>query len=193
MSDMVREYFTQAIQTKISAAELLSEPIAQGAAMMTNVLLAAKKIFVCGHGSCGHLASLLAAQLLHHHEVKRPPLPVIALNQGFSSDVSQDNDQFSRSLQALGQAGDLLVVITTDTASHEILNVTETALTKDMSVLVLATENNLSFNGKLGINDLEIGLPGHCTKHSFEVALMVIHCLAELVEDMLFPNQEGSL
>ena len=54
--DRIRENFTESIQTKIAAAEVLSENIQTAAQMLAICLLNGNKILACGNGASAALA-----------------------------------------------------------------------------------------------------------------------------------------
>jgi DnaA initiator-associating protein len=50
MIDNIKANFTESIQTKIAASEVLPQPIADAAAMMVEALIRGNKILSCGNG-----------------------------------------------------------------------------------------------------------------------------------------------
>ena len=60
MPETVKAYFTQSIQTKISAAELLAPQMSESAQLITHTLLRDRKIFLCGSGHCSYIAQIMA-------------------------------------------------------------------------------------------------------------------------------------
>ncbi len=77
--DRIRENFTESIQTKIAAAEVLSENIQTAAQMLAICLLNGNKILACGNGASAALAQLFVSHLMSRFETARPALPAIAL------------------------------------------------------------------------------------------------------------------
>ncbi len=78
--DRIREHFTESIQTKIAAAEVLSDDIQTAAQMLTICLLNGNKILTCGHGPAAALSQLFVSQLVHRYDTERPALPAFSLN-----------------------------------------------------------------------------------------------------------------
>lgn len=62
MLELIKENFTESIQTKIAAAEALPEYIQNSAMMMAQCLLNGNKILICGNGASASLAQIF----LHH-------------------------------------------------------------------------------------------------------------------------------
>lgn len=191
MSETVKTYFTQSIQTTISAAELLAVQMNEGAQLITQTLLRDRKIFICGFGHCQHIGHIMAAQFLQHHTIDRPPLPVITLDhKSMVCDNSLSQDElFRRPLQALGQSGDLLIVLAGQSAPMELSKAVTTAQSKDMDVLILCGTQAFQ-QDTLSAGDIEIILP--CVSHTqiLEVMLTLTNYLTETVNQTLFPQQE---
>ena len=80
MLERIKSNFTESIQTKISASEVLSGPIEQASLIMVQSLLSGNKILACGNGGSASGAQHFSAQLLNRYETERPPLPAIALH-----------------------------------------------------------------------------------------------------------------
>ena len=77
MLDRIKSNFTESIQTKISASEVLSGPIEQASMVMVQSLLSGNKLFSCGNGGSAGDAQHFSAKLLNRYETERPPLPAI--------------------------------------------------------------------------------------------------------------------
>ena len=64
MLERIKSNFTQSIQTKIAASEVLSGPIEQASMIMVHSLLAGNKILSCGNGGSAADAQHFTAGLL---------------------------------------------------------------------------------------------------------------------------------
>jgi len=88
-----------------------------------------KKILLCGNGGSAADAQHLATEFVIRLSptIKRPGLPAIALTTDVSNitaganDIGYDNT-FARSVEALGQAGDILIGISTSGNSGSVNN-----------------------------------------------------------------------
>ena len=77
-----------------------------------------KKILICGNGGSAADAQHLAAEFVGRYETERKALPAIALTTDTSALTALANDYgferiFARQIEALGQAGDLLIALST--------------------------------------------------------------------------------
>ncbi len=193
MSERVKAYFTQSIQTQISVLEMLSADIDQASQIITETLLNDGKILIYGYGYCNDLAHLLTHQLVSHHAIHRPPLPVIHLDdtQTTLSSMTKNTEQlFHRNLHALGLRGDLLIIFTLQSASASILKALEIVLSKDIRVIAITSEHHQDLHDKLSTDDFKIIIPSTSHTHCLEAAFTLSQCLSELVNQNLFPQQE---
>ena len=196
MLDSIRESFTESIQTQIAAAEALPDAISKAAQVMVPSLLNGNKILSCGNGGSAANAQQLASCLINRFEIERPSLPALALtaNSTVLTAIANDyhhDEVFSKQVRALGQAGDILVVLSTSGNSKNIIKAMEAALTRDMNIIALTGKDGGEMAGLLGVQDVEIRIPSQRTVRIQEGHLLTIHCLCDLIDQVLFPHNEG--
>ena len=90
------------------------------------------KILVCGNGGSAGEAQHFVAELVGHFEKERKALPAISLTTDTSTITAIGNDDgydkvFSRQLEALGKAGDILFILSTSGKSKNCINAECTA------------------------------------------------------------------
>jgi len=195
MLERIKSNFTESIQTKIAASEQISEAIEQAGLIMVQCLLTGQKILACGNGGSAGDAQHFSAELLNRYETERPSLPAIALTTDTSTITSIANDYhydeiFSKQLRALGNNGDVLLAISTSGNSKNVIKAIETAVSRDMPIIALTGGDGGSIAGLLGANDIEIRVPSSRTARIQEVHLLVIHCLCDIIDSTLFPQNE---
>lgn len=196
MLDSIRESFTESIQTQIAAAEALPDAISKAAQVMVQSLLNGNKILSCGNGGSAANAQQLASCLINRFEIERPSLPALALtaNSTVLTAIANDyhhDEVFSKQVRALGQAGDILVVLSTSGNSKNIIKAMEAALARDMNIIALTGKDGGEMAGLLGVQDVEIRIPSQRTVRIQEGHLLTIHCLCDLIDQVLFPHNEG--
>ncbi len=187
----VRENFNRSIQSKIDAADTLPEKVAAAAELMVHTLISDRKIMVCGDGISGELGDMFANQLMHQIQRERPALPVISLtaNAALYSAIARDtglNEVYARQIRALGQNGDVLVVVTANDQSPSCAQAIRTALSRDMLIIAIAGDNDGEIWSLTGADDVEIRINATRRQHIYEVQLMVLNTLAELIDISLF-------
>ncbi|MEC6824223.1 phosphoheptose isomerase [Photobacterium piscicola] len=196
MLDSIRESFTESIQTQIAAAEALPDAISKAAQVMVQSLLNGNKILSCGNGGSAANAQQLASCLINRFEIERPSLPALALTAdntvltAIANDYHHD-EVFSKQVRALGQTGDILLVLSTSGNSKNIIKAMEAALARDMNIIALTGKDGGEMAGLLGVQDVEIRIPSQRTVRIQEGHLLTIHCLCDLIDQVLFPHNEG--
>ena len=196
MIENIKANFTESIQTKIAASEVLPEAIASASMMMVEALIRGNKILSCGNGGSAGDAQHFSSELLNRYERDRPSLPAMALTTDSSTITSIANDYsydevFSKQVRALGQPGDILLAISTSGNSRNVINAMEAALSRDMTIVALTGKDGGEMAGFLGPNDVEIRVPSNRTARIQEVHLLAIHNLCECIDDTLFPESHG--
>jgi D-sedoheptulose 7-phosphate isomerase len=186
----VSQHFSDSAQTKLKAAELLAAPIAQAAEMMVKCMLANGKILACGNGGSAADSQHFAAELIGRFERERPGLAAIALTTDTSALTAIANDYdyehvFSRQLQALGQANDVLLAISTSGDSKNVIAAIHAAHERDMQVVALTGRGGGGIAGLLASEDVQICVPSERTARIQEVHLLVLHCLCDGIDALL--------
>lgn len=110
-------------------------------------------------------------------KLERPPFPVMSLT---SSPKKQ--------LAALGQSGDILLVIA-DKDSEQLTGVMESAISREMIIIALTGEGNELVSGLLGPNDVELRVPSLNAARVLETQLFILHSLCEQIESTIFPEE----
>lgn len=195
MIENIKANFTESIQTKIAASEMLPPAIDKAAMMMVDALIHGNKILSCGNGGSAGDAQHFSSEMLNRFERDRPSLPAIAITTDTSTLTSITNDYsydevFSKQVRALGQPGDVLLAISTSGNSRNVINAMEAALSRDMTIVALTGKDGGEMAGFLGEHDVEIRVPSNRTARIQEVHLLVIHCLCECIDDSLFPAHD---
>lgn len=187
----VIDSFHNHIDAAMQAVENLAPVLADASALLVQTLLAEGRIFCCGEGGSGLLAQQFAAALLSRYQRERPGLPVICLNgdaaalTAVATDASF-NEIFARPLRALAQPQDALLLVSHGTGSGTALQTVQAAHDRGIPVLVLCPEKSSDLRALLGPEDLELHIPGDQRGRFFEIALLALNNLCELIELQLF-------
>lgn len=159
------------------AARILSGAISDGG-----------KIISCGNGGSMSDAMHFAGELSGRFKHDRPALPAISISDP-SHITCVGNDYgfdaiFSRFVECMGNAGDVLLAISTSGNSANVIKAAEAALEKGMKVVALT--------GKTGgllamLADAEVRVEGgKYSDRVQEVHIKILHILVELIEQEQF-------
>jgi D-sedoheptulose 7-phosphate isomerase len=191
VEDRIRYLFGESIQSKIAVADLLCTPVARASGYLAKSLLNNGKLFLCGHGGSAANALHFSNAMMNHFERERPSLPVITLTtdsailSGFGLEGHFDQ-VFSRQIQALGQAGDVLLTLSTSGNAMSLLNAVHAAHDRGMDVIALNGRDGGMLANHLGPEDIELRVPGTSAAHIREIHLFILHCFCDLIEQSLF-------
>jgi len=196
LQDRIYGHFQASIETKQRAATELVAPIHSAGEIMVQCLLNDKKILCCGNGGSAGDAQHFSAELLNRFEVERPGLPAIAITTDSSTLTAIANDYsyrevFSKQVTALGQAGDVLLAISTSGNSGNVVAAIEAAHDRQMSVVMLTGNNGGEMASLISQSDVEIRVPSDRTARIQEVHLVVIHCLCDFIDTQLFGETDS--
>ncbi len=194
----VARQFQDSAQVKLEAVESLAAPIAQAIDLMVQSLLANGKIMACGNGGSAADAQHFSAELLNRFEKERPPLAAIALTTDTSTLTSIANDYryeevFSKQIRALGQAGDVLLAISTSGKSPNVIEAIHAAHEREVHVVALTGKDGGKMAALLGEGDVHLTVPEMITNRTAriqEVHLLVLHCLCDGIDTMLLGETE---
>ena len=183
----ITQHFNDSIQAKQQSLEVLAPAIAAAAALISQALDQGGKILSCGNGGSAGDAQHFSSEMLNRFEMERPGLPAVALTTDSSTLTSIANDYdynqvFSKQVLALGNAGDVLLAISTSGNSGNVVSAVEAAHTRDMGVVALSGSDGGKLKGLLSGSDVEICVPVNSTARIQEVHLLAIHCLCDLID-----------
>ena len=189
----IARHFSDSAQVKLDVVEALAGPIAQAVELMVRTLLGSGKIMACGNGGSAADAQHFAAELINRFEVERPPLAAIALTTDSSTLTSIANDYryeevFSKQIRAFGQAGDVLLAISTSGNSANVMEAIRAAHERDVSVVALTGRDGGKMAELLGDGDVSLCVPEYATTRTAriqEVHLLVLHCLCDGIDHLL--------
>jgi len=189
-------HFQESADLKLKSAAALSSPISQAVELMFSALSNGNKILACGNGGSAADCQHFAAELVGRFERERFPLPAISLTTDTSimTAVANDysfNEVFSKQVQAFGQAGDILLAISTSGNSANVLAAVEAALEREMRVVALTGKDGGALAKLLTDADVHINVPHSRTARIQEVHLVAIHCICDGIDVALFGGDEN--
>lgn len=190
LEEKVMTRIQQSIETRIHFAETLSPLLVEASTLMTQTFINDGKLLLCGNGTAGINAQLMASLLINQNEHERPGLPAIALNNSLSiTGIQRDyglGDVYSRQIRALGQPNDCLLLFTCRGNSSNLVNAVQAAHDRGIPTIVLSGNDGGHLSKLLDSGDLEIRLAEQACSLIHEIHSMLTYLLCELVEEQLF-------
>lgn len=172
-----------AVETLQSLAPL--EPtINRAGELLLSTLRSGHKILVAGNGGSAAEASHFATELAGRYFKDRRALPAIALSADGSLVTCIGNDYgfdtvFARQVAALGQPGDLLIVISSSGNSTNLLRALDAAKAGSLATLALLGRSGGKAAGRA---DVEIIVPGASGARAQEIHLFLIHHFCDQID-----------
>lgn len=190
LTTRITNHFEDSARLKLALAELLAEPIAAAAGVIAEAFLNEKKVLVCGNGSGAANAQYFSSRMLNHFEMERPGLAAIALNADSTTLTAIANfghfDQtYSKQVLALGQAGDVLIAISTSGNAANILNAIRAAKERNMKVIAFSGGDGGLLMELLEDQDIHLGVPDDSAARIQEVYVLILHCLCDAIDCLL--------
>lgn len=176
------------VKQQLLADETLLRSIAQSVDLITNTFKQGKRVYFCGNGGSAADSQHLAAEFSGRFYTDRKALPAEALHCNTSYLTAVGNDYsfdliYSRLIDGIGQAGDVLIGLSTSGNSKNIIKAFETA--KEKSI------HTIGFTGKSGgqlktVSDILINVPSTDTPRIQESHILAGHIVCQLVEEKIF-------
>ncbi len=193
---IISDSFQSTIETIAASVDTIAEPLGRASEIMARALLEDRKIIACGNGVDGALAQLFTSNLLSRLEHDRPALPALALNSDGTiltaiAHAGGLSDIYARQLRALGQAGDVLLCISSDGEANNLLQAVQAAHERGMAVVALSNATDGEFGTLLGPGDAGICIDSVRRPRVVELHTMTIQCLCQLIEHSLFGGYHG--
>lgn len=181
-----RNSLTAARET-FESLEGLEEPLNRLAAAVLQALSAGHKLMLCGNGGSSSDAAHIAAEFVCRFLGDRRPYPALALgvDGGLLTAIGNDydfHDAFARQVRAFGQAGDVLIGISSSGKSRNILAAVEEAKRCGLITAVLLGRDG---GFTKGAADIELIVPGDSTARIQEAQKFLLHVMCEIVEEKL--------
>ncbi|AOJ67338.1 MULTISPECIES: SIS domain-containing protein [Burkholderia] len=185
--ERIQQHIRDSAALAHEALDALSLPIAAAVDAMFMALANGNKIVACGDGPSAAAAERLAAALIGGFERERPGLPGLALhNEAGRPGSTADADQiFAQQVRALGQTGDVLLVLDPLGESPRVRAAVEEAREREMIVVALTGHGGGRLGASLADTDIQICVPSERAVRIQEVHLLTIHCLCDGIDAML--------
>ncbi|MFZ0332734.1 MAG: SIS domain-containing protein [Candidatus Acidiferrales bacterium] len=186
----IREQLRESARIKESLSDELVEKIARCAEVSASAMTNGRKIIFFGNGGSAADAQHLAAELVVRLERNRPGLAAISLATNTSVLTAAGNDLgfghiFSRQIESLASAGDVLVALSTSGNSANVINGVEAGKAKRAFTVALTGETGGKLAGKV---DLLLNVPSRNAQRIQEAHITIGHIVCALIEQSCCPS-----
>jgi D-sedoheptulose 7-phosphate isomerase len=190
----IKTHFTDSAELKLAAADMMAPHIARAVALITDCLLADGKVLACGNGGSAADAQHFAAEMVGRFERERPELPAISLSTDTSilTAIANDYDYaqvFAKQVRALGDAGDVLLAISTSGNSANVVAAVDAAHERGLRIVALTGKGGGRIGELVSAEDVHLCVPHDVTARIQEVHLLTIHCLCDAIDASLLGDE----
>jgi D-sedoheptulose 7-phosphate isomerase len=187
---LIEHFVAESIRVKSEFFQTNATLIAETAAKMSLALKEGRKVLLFGNGGSAADAQHIAAEFVGRFIPDRKPLPALSLATDTSALTALGNDYgydavFSRQVQALGNAGDIAIGISTSGNSPNVLEAFAAARAKSMLTIGFTGQDGGKMNGRA---DVLFRVPSRMTPRIQETHITLGHVLCELIDRELFPE-----
>ena len=150
-----------------------------------------QKLLFCGNGGSACDAMHIAGEFIGRYVDDRRSLPALALSAdtGIITAIANDYNYdyvFARQVEGLGNAGDVLLCMSTSGRSPNVVKAIDAAKQKGITTVLFTGEKYLK--GEPVKADFVLIVPSLITAHVQEAHMVAMHGLATLIEAQLFPK-----
>ena len=190
MKNQIREIIQRSIAVKelVLSSEQMTDSIEKAVQVIVKSFQSGHRVYFCGNGGSAADAQHLAAEFSGRFYKDRLALPSEALHCNTSYLTAVGNDYgydvvYSRIIEGIGQAGDILIGLSTSGNSTNIMNALEVARRKGLVTIGFTGETG----GKMkGLCDILLNVPSTDTPRIQESHIMIGHIICQLVEEQYF-------
>jgi len=189
-SQLIDQFVAESIRVKTRFFEDNRETIVRTAETIAHGLRTGRKVLFFGNGGSAADAQHLAAELVGRFGPDRSALPGIALTTDTSILTACGNDYgydkvFSRQVEALGQAGDTAVAISTSGNSPSVLEAIDVAQARGLFTIGLTGETGGKMKDRC---EVLFRVPSKQTPRIQETHILLGHIICDLIDRQLFPE-----
>ncbi len=191
----LKQHFEEGIELRRRMAETMPAELARAGEALAQALKSGKKALACGNGGSAADAQHFAAELVGRFERERPGLPAVSLTTDTSALTAIANDYdfdrvFSKQVEALGNAGDVLLAISTSGNSKNVIEAARAAQARNLVVIALTGRDGGALGKMLRPQDFHLNVAHPRTMRIQEIHLLAIHCLCEVVDNVIFGEKK---
>jgi len=188
LQQIIEASFRESIRVKEAFLKTGAGAILEMSQLVSQAFMGRHRLFLFGNGGSAADAQHLAAEFINRFQRERPPLPAIALSVDTSVITSISNDYhfediFIKQLQALANAGDVALGISTSGHSPNVLKGLQWARQNGLHTLGWAGADRAGMDIYC---DQVLHVPSKATARIQECHITAGHIMCGLIEEILF-------
>ena len=192
----IQQQFIDSADLKYQWAQSLTRPIVDATQALLACVTGGGKILICGNGASGALAQYTAALLVGGLKGPRPVLRARALGTDAATRTAvarrgESADAFAAQVRALGSAGDVLLVLSSNGNATNLVRAAQAAHEREMSVIALTGRGGGELGHLLRDTDVHVCVPHERTPRIHEAHQLVLHCLCDGLDLQLLGDEES--
>ena len=190
MQSIIKNEFKEHLKVSEMSMLSITNSIEKAAKLCIMSLQNGGKILLCGNGGSAADAQHIAAELVSRYKTERRGLRAIALTTDTSNLTAIGNDYgfdriFSRQVEAIANAEDVIIGISTSGTSSNVINAIRVANDMKCKTIGFSGRDGGAFNGLCNIN---IIIPADDTPRIQEMHILIGHTICHLIEQSLANN-----
>ena len=187
----IQQHFIDSADLYYQVSETLAKPVDAAVQALLASLTGGGKVLVAGGGTSMPLAQYLTGLLAGGFERERPGLAAVTLGADPVWAAAWPGDEgLSRQVHALGQAGDVLVLISAHGDESVLAQAVRAAHDREMTVLAITGGSGGAVARLLRETDVHVCVPHERAARVREVQQLVLHCLCDGIDTQLLGEQE---
>lgn len=180
LEQRLQQQFFECADLQYQAAESLGRPLSDALQALHAGITGGGRVLVVGLGPAAVLAPYFADLLVGGFERERPPLAALALA----------DERAAPQIQALGQPGDVLLLVDGAPDAVSAAPVVAAAHDKDMSVVALSGASP-AWRDALTETDVLVAATAERAPRRLEMQLLMLHALADALDLQLMGEQDS--
>ncbi len=178
----IQQHFVDSADLAYQSAQVLGPAIESAVHALVAGITSGAKVLVCASPQSHALAERFALLCVTGFERERPALAALALGS---------HAICARQIHALGQPGDVLLVVSAQPANEALCDAVQAAHEREMTVVALLGAGSDALLAQLRETDVPICVAHERAARVHEVHTIVVHCLCDGVDLQLLGEQEN--
>lgn len=172
------------LESALSQLETIEGQVNSAAEAMLDAIKTGKKIIAAGNGGSAAEAQHLTSELVGRFVSERRAIPAICLHGDPSAVTAISNDYgyervFARQIEAHGQPGDVLVLLSTSGASANLIEAARTGSALGLTTIGILGRRRRELHELV---DISIEVPSEYQPAIQEMHLFLVHALTGIIE-----------